>query len=266
MFTIEYIAKDTGLTVAFIRKCLKHMEKILKPHCQKGDFNQLLFTESGYIIFDQIKQLKAQGLNINAIRDYFEQHLAQVCKQEQTPTQHIQDIRNPMSTDMSLFNKLFEEKDARLQERAEHQQKIMELEKFSLKERAEHQKRILELENLSDHLKSQLLYITDGKSPEEYKNSWYQEQMEKQRLETISEKLQGQLSNLTDGKSPEEFKKQLKQEQLDKARISAIFKELEQLDGILSNLNYRKRKKLYKELQGLMTKQNSEPSSDATHN
>jgi DNA-binding transcriptional MerR regulator len=225
------------------------METILKPHCQKGDFNQLLFTESGYIIFDQIKQLKAQGLNINAIRDYFEQHLAQVCKQEETPTQHIQDIRNPMSTDMSLFNKLFEEKDARLQERAEHQQKIMELEKLSLKEKTEHQKRILELENLSEHLKSQLLYITDGKSPEEYKNVWYQEQ-----LKTISAQLKEQLSNITDGKPPEDFKKQLQQEQLDKQRISWILKEIENLEGIFSVVNYFKRKKLYKELQGLMNK------------
>ena len=245
MFTIDYIAKDMGLSIPFIRKCLKQLDKLLKPHYSRGDSNQIIFTESGYVIFDQIKRLKAQGLNINIIKNHLEQQIHQTSKSEEAA---IQSVVKHMPDDFDMFNKLFAEKEARL------------------KERAEHQKRILELENLSDHLKSQLLYITDGKSPEEYKNSWYQEQMEKQRLETISEKLQGQLSNLTDGKSPEEFKKQLKQEQLDKARISAIFKELEQLDGILSNLNYRKRKKLYKELQGLMTKQNSEPSSDATHN
>jgi len=252
MFTIEYIAKDTGLSVPFIRKCVKQLENILKPHCTKGDFGRILFTESGYVIFDQIKQLKAQGLNIAVIKEVLEQEIHQKSKHDEADGQNIV---NHISTDMNLLNKLFEEKDARLKEQAENQKRI-----------AEHQQRIFELEHLSSHLKEQLLYITDGKSPDEYKSAWYQEQMEKQRLETISEKLQGQLSTLTDGKSPEEFKKQLKQEQLDKARISAIFKELEQLDGILSNLNYRKRKKLYKELQGLMTKQNSEPSSDATHN
>jgi len=252
MFTIEYIAKDTGLTPAFIRKCLKYMEAVLKPHCTKGDFNQLLFTESGYVLFDQIKQLKTQGLNVNAIKEHLEQQLNQVCKQDETYTQHI-------STDMSLFNKLFEEKEARLKERVEHQQKLMELEKLAQKEKAEHQQRILELENLSDHLKSQLLYLTDGKSPEEYKNVWHQEQMQQQQLKTISEQLKEQLSNITDGKPPEQFKKQLQQEQLDKQRISWLIKEIESLEGIFSVVNYFKRKKLYKELQGLMTKQNTEP-------
>ncbi|MBF0235339.1 MAG: hypothetical protein HQK65_20235, partial [Desulfamplus sp.] len=50
--------------------------------------------------------------------------------------------------------KLFEEKDARLKEQAENQKRI-----------AEHQQRIFELEHLSKHLKEQLLYLTDGKSP-----------------------------------------------------------------------------------------------------
>lgn len=254
MFTIEYIAKDTGLTTAFIRKCLKYMEAILKPHCTKGDFNQLLFTESGYVLFDQIKQLKAQGLNVNAIKEHLEQQLNQVCKQDETYTQHIS---NNISTDMSLFNKLFEEKEARLKERVEHQQKLMELEQLALKEKAEHQQRILELENLSDHLKSQLLYLTDGKSPEEYKNSWYQEQMEKQHLKE-------QLSNITDGKHPEEFKKQLQQEQLDKQRIAWILKELESLEGIFSVVNYFKRKKLYKELKDLMNKQPHQSTNDVS--
>jgi len=86
--------------------------------------------------------------------------------------------------------------------------------------------------------------------------------MEKQRLETISDQLKGQLLEITDGKPPEEFKKQWQQEQMDKQRISWILKELESLEGIFSVVNYFKRKKLYKELKELMSKQTNPSSND----
>jgi DNA-binding transcriptional MerR regulator len=216
MFTIDYIAKNMGLTVAFIRKCLKQLDSILKPHCIRGDSNQIMFTENGYIIFDQIKQLKEKGLNINAIKAHLEQQLNTDSQHEDKAIQD--DIVNPLPTDINLLKRLFEEKELRLTERLEHQKRIFELEHLS-----QHQQSIMELERLSDHLKGQLLYLTDGKTPEEVKQHWHQEQ-------------------------------------LDKARISAILKELEELDGIFSNLKYMKRKKLYKELQGLMSKQSANDS------
>jgi len=240
MFTIDYISTDMGLSIPFIRKCLKQLDKILKPHYSRGDSNQIIFTESGYVIFDQIKRLKAQGLNINIIKEHLEQQLHQTSKSEETA---IQSVVKHMPEDFDMFNKLFEEKEARL------------------KERAEHQKRILELEHLSEHLKTQLLYITDGKSPEEYKTVWYKEQMDKQQLEHQSEHLKAQLLYLTDGRTPEEVKQQWQQEQLDKQRISWLLKEIESLEGIFSVVNYFKRKKLYKELQGLMKTQTADDST-----
>jgi len=240
MFTIDYISTDMGLSIPFIRKCLKQLDKILKPHYSRGDSNQIIFTESGYVIFDQIKRLKAQGLNINIIKEHLEQQLHQTSKSEETA---IQSVVKHMPEDFDMFNKLFEEKEARL------------------KERAEHQKRILELEHLSEHLKTQLLYITDGKSPEEYKTVWYKEQMDKQQLEHQSEHLKAQLLYLTDGRTPEEVKQQWQQEQLDKQRISWLLKEIESLEGIFSVVNYFKRKKLYKELQGLIKTQTADDST-----
>ena len=197
MFTIDYISTDMGLSIPFIRKCLKQLDKILKPHYSRGDSNQIIFTESGYVIFDQIKRLKAQGLNINIIREHLEQQLHQTSKSEETA---IQSVVKHMPEYFDMFNKLFEEKEARFKERAEHQQRIMEL------------------EYLSDHLKSQLLYLTDGRTPEEVKQQW-------------------------------------QQEQLDKQRIAWILKEIESLEGIFSVVNYFKRKKLYKELRELMKNQ-----------
>ncbi|MGD9732813.1 MAG: hypothetical protein AB7U45_11585, partial [Desulfamplus sp.] len=210
-----------------------------------------MFTDNGYAILDQIKQLKEQGLNIKAIKEHLDKQLKHNDKGDQ------EDIPCDQHTDINLLKKLFAEKEARLKERLEHQQRIFELEHLS-----QHQQRINELEKLSEHLKSQLLYITDGKSPEEYKSSWYQEQMEKQQLKTISEHLKEQLSNITDGKPPEEFKKAWQQEQMDKERIAWILKELENLEGIFSVVNYFKRKKLYKELKDLMNKQTDTSSND----
>jgi len=211
MFTIDYIAKNMGLTVAFIRKCLKQLDSILKPHCIRGDSNQIMFTENGYIIFDQIKQLKEKGLNINAIKAHLEQQLNSDSQQIDKAIQD--DIVNPLLTDINLLKRLFKEKELRLTERLEHQQRIFELEHLS-----QHQQRITELQHLSDHLKGQLLYLTDGRTPEEVKKQW-------------------------------------QQEQLDKQRIAWILKELESLEGIFSVVNYFKRKKLYKELQELMKNQ-----------
>jgi len=241
MFTVQNIADATNLTPSFIHKCIKHMDNLLKPHYSKGEYNKIYFNQSGYVLFLRIKQLKEEGLLIGAIKANLEKQLKDGKTTTITDSTDRQNtIEAPLNStpfDMSIINKLIDEKEARIKERAEHQQRIMEL------------------EHLSDHLKSQLLYITDGKSPDEYKNSWYQEQIEKQHLRE-------QLSNLTDGKPPEEFKKQLQQEQLDKQRISWLIKEIENLEGIFSIVNYFKRKKLYRELQGLMTKQTNPSSND----
>lgn len=203
MFTIDYIAKDMGFTIPFVRKCLKQMDSIFKNCYKKGEFNRIYFNQNGYVIFDQIKQLKATGLKLEAIKTHLENQL----KHSQTPsftdTNTQQTAVNQIPYDLNIINKLFEEKEARL------------------KEKEESQERIRELKRLAEHLQGQLLYLTDGRSPEECKRAW-------------------------------------EQEQLDKARIAAIFKELEELDGMFSNLKYMKRKKLYKELQSLMTKQSPE--------
>jgi DNA-binding transcriptional MerR regulator len=202
MFTIDYIAKDMGFTIPFVRKCLKQMDAVFKNCYKKGEFNRIYFNQNGYVVFDQIKQLRATGLKIEAIKTHLENQL----KHSQTPS--FTDINteqtavNQIPYDLNIINKLFEEKEARL------------------KDKEESQERIRELEQLAEHLQGKLLYLTDGRTPEEVKQQW----------------------------------------QLDKARISAILKELEELDGMFSNLKYMKRKKLYKELQGLMSKQSADDS------
>lgn len=206
MFTIDYIAKDTGLSVPFIRKCLKQMDAIFKPHYKKGEFNRIYFNQNGYVIFDQIKQLRATGLKIEAIKAHLEDQLKHSQIPSFTNTNIEQTAVNQIAYDLNIINKLFEEKEARL------------------KEKEESRVRIRELEQLAEQLQGQILYLTDGRTPEKVKKQW-------------------------------------QQEQLDKQRIAWILKELESLEGIFSVVNYFKRKKLYKELKELMSKQSPENPS-----
>jgi len=196
MFTVESLANATGLTIPFIRKCLKSMDTILKPHYKKGEFNRITFDQSAYVIFLKIKQLKEHGLLMGNIKANLEKQL----RDGKTTTiddstdcvNTIESPLNSMSFDLSIVNKLIDEKEARIKERAESQQ------------------RITELENLSEHLKGQLLLLTDGRSPEECR--------------------------------------------MEKERIKWLLREIQNLEGIFSIVNYFKRKKLYKELKDLMTK------------
>jgi DNA-binding transcriptional MerR regulator len=208
MYSIQELSKRTNLDISFIRKCKNTFKQIIDPHVQRGEKNKLLFTDNALIIYDRIAQMKSEGLSIPEIQKQFKQDFKTVqtgiSKDVQTGVQAAQTV------DKELLDKIFELQKALSEEQAKRY--------VECKEKDQH---IIELENLSTHLKGQLLYLTDGRTPEEVKQQW-------------------------------------QQEQIDKQRIAWILKELENLEGIFSVVNYFKRKKLYKELQGLMTKQSPE--------
>lgn len=204
MYSIKELAKRTNLDISFIRKCKNTFKQIIDPHIQRGEKNKLLFTDNALIIYDRIAQMKSEGLSIPEIQKQFKQDFKTV------QTDISKDVQATQTMDKELLDKIFE-----LQKQLSEEQAKRYVE---CKEKDQH---IVELENLSTHLKSQLLYLTDGRTPEEVKQQWQQEQMDKQR-------------------------------------IAWVLKELESLEGIFSVVNYFKRKKLYKELQGLMTKQSPE--------
>jgi DNA-binding transcriptional MerR regulator len=205
MYSIQELAKRTNLDISFIRKCKTTFKQILEPHIQRGEKNKLIFTDNALIIFDRIGQMKNDGLSIPEIQKQFKHNFQTVqtgvSKDVQTG------IQATLTMDKELLDKVFQ-----LQKQLSEEQAKRYLE---CKERDQ---QIVELEHLSDHLKGQLLYLTDGRTPEEVKQQWQQEQLEKER-------------------------------------ISWILKELEKLEGIFSVVNYFKRKKLYKELQSLMNNQ-----------
>jgi hypothetical protein len=60
MFTIDYIAKDMGFTIPFVRKCLKQMDGIFKNCYKKGEFNRIYFNQNG--MFSNLKYMKRKNL------------------------------------------------------------------------------------------------------------------------------------------------------------------------------------------------------------
>ena len=67
--TIQDIHKATGLTANFIRRCAWEMKEVFDQHTTRGENNTILFDNNALSIFDQIKQLKEQGLTIPKIQE-----------------------------------------------------------------------------------------------------------------------------------------------------------------------------------------------------
>ena len=74
MLTIKELSHQTGLTVAFIRKCLHLLTDIFQNHLQFGQHNTSLIDQNGVAIFREIQLLKEQNKTIPEIRAYLEQH------------------------------------------------------------------------------------------------------------------------------------------------------------------------------------------------
>jgi DNA-binding transcriptional MerR regulator len=72
MQSIQEIAKQTGLTVQYIRKAKDYLHAIIQPHEQRGNKNALMYDSTGVLIFDRVKQMKQEGLSLPSIKDAIE--------------------------------------------------------------------------------------------------------------------------------------------------------------------------------------------------
>ena len=123
MFTIDEIQKQTGLQIYFIRKCLKVLNDILSPHIQRGEHNSLLFNDNALVIFDQIKQLKEQGLSIVEIE-----------KQLQTIKTETSDVpkQSTNSEILELHRQILKDRENYHQGQLEYGRRLAELERKNL--------------------------------------------------------------------------------------------------------------------------------------
>ncbi len=69
MYKVNELAKLTGLKEPFIRRCLRELKDIFEPHIERGAKNSLVLASSIIPIFDKIKQDKANGLSLPAIKN-----------------------------------------------------------------------------------------------------------------------------------------------------------------------------------------------------
>lgn len=174
MININELSKRTGFSVVFIRKCLDKLGDILAPYTQRGEFNRILFDSNAIVIFDQIKQFKEDGLAIPEIRRKLERDLSTNTetakstgvKSEQTDEQSGEggDMLNRL---LQLHQRMNEEKEKRIQERDQAAQVIRELEKQN------------------QHLSLTLKLLPEGKSPEELKAEWEEDQKRRREVAMI---------------------------------------------------------------------------------
>lgn len=69
LYSIEELQKRTSLKYDYIRKCLQHLKKIIKP--KRWVSNSLMFDDNAMLIFDKIAQKKNdEWWTINEIVEY----------------------------------------------------------------------------------------------------------------------------------------------------------------------------------------------------
>lgn len=174
MLTIFELSNQTGLKIGFIRKCLKVLKPILEPYIKRGDNNSLLLDSNGLVIFDQIKQLKEQNLAVPEIKIQLEKAI----QSQQNP--YTQPVKTPAQTIKTgdnfdnLQNKIYELYEQINTEKEKH-----------LKDITEKNKLIISLEREKNLLESTIKLLPEGKTPEQIKQDYEQEQKRKMEVAMI---------------------------------------------------------------------------------
>ncbi|MEK7432844.1 MAG: hypothetical protein AABZ74_06915 [Cyanobacteriota bacterium] len=204
--SVQFVITTTGFSYDYIRKIIKELQPILSPYMQRGDNNSILFDSNAIVIFDQVKQLKQGGLNIKSIKEkLMSKPLTEPHKVYPTP------IQTSIKTDV-IETLLSDLKEAHRRTLDAKDQTILNLDK-----------RINSLE-------SQILLITDGRTPEQVRAE--QLTKEKEILEKESRLVQAESRIMEKDNLIEEFKKkeeELKKQDREKALV------LSEKDGLIKN-------------------------------
>ena len=167
-YTINDIQEHTGLSINFLRRCLRDMKDIFDPHATRGNKNSIVFDDSALIVFDRIKQLKAQdGLTIPEIRKKLGYQPEKTDRDgsktggqtlpEDTSKHHQTEQDNLIK---QLYERLLEEKDKTYQTQI-------------------------------SALQSKLYLLTDGRDPEEVKKEEEEKRKKKKEILDRLEELEG---------------------------------------------------------------------------
>ncbi len=169
MHNINDISTRTSLSVNVLRKCIDRLKPTLQPYMQRGDNNQILFNNSGLIIFDKISQLKTEGLSLPEIELELKKIKLPGQGDETGGKTDKGKGTKPQANDQALLDKLLDLKD----ELAQEKQK-------GLKDTNEKDRRIHELEKQKLILENTLKLLPEGKTPEQLKQE-YEDRQKKER-------------------------------------------------------------------------------------
>lgn len=180
--TINDIIEYTGLKYEYIIKCTKELDSILKPYTQRGDKNSLIFDSNALKVFDRVKQLKDGKQSISSIKIQLESELNKTQKDTKNITSNsVNDNTNTLESDLTkmLINKL-----------EESNKKNYE----SLELVLQTKDQVIEVQRRENQeLKTQILLITDGRSPEEVRKEFIDKEVELKLLQSKGVELEEKL-------------------------------------------------------------------------
>jgi len=186
-YTIKDIGERTGLTFAYIDKCIKRMDLIFKPHTTRGENNSRLFDSSALVIFDNISQLKQDGLTVAEIATRIEQGINSGGNQTSKPI--VTDIKT-IETSVNQTDEILKII-AVYQQRIDEQRLKVESEMSKRIElQSEFHEKISNLEREKEAMAGALKLLPSGKSPEQLREEWEEAQRRKIEINQLVARLQ----------------------------------------------------------------------------
>ena len=175
--TVKDIRKHTGLTINFIRRCLKEMPAVFTPHTARGENNTLLFDDNVYPLFDRIKQFKEQD----------KLTLPEIKKRLNYEPMKPDDLPDKLPS-QTLSNRPIKPYETVSESSERGQNIIKELYERLLEERDKSYQILLnEKQQVIDSLKGSLNLLTDGRSLEEIRK---EAEVKKKRKTEILDRLE----------------------------------------------------------------------------
>jgi DNA-binding transcriptional MerR regulator len=169
-YPLEQVLEITGLKGDFSRKCLKHLREYLKPHERRGEFNRLLYNQSGLVVWDKIKQMKEQGLSLPEMKRQLET--------SKTPAQTDQP-KHDKTAPLTDPTEKYLQKIIEIQ--SQHYQEIKAERDRSEKVIREQSQEIKDWVIKYQALDSAIKMLPEGKTPEQIRVEWEADQ--KKRIE-----------------------------------------------------------------------------------
>jgi len=244
LFSIKGIAAYTGLTPAYIGKCIEKLSLFLDPHCQRGDRNSRVFTSTGLMIFDQVKQMKERGLSLPEIYKQLENTMEGM--KTDTPANIVTDVETIKTHADEVIQLL-----------KDHQRELKEEMEKRLRLQAEKDEEIRALTRENEAMAGAVKLLTDGRDPEVVKRERIEEQQRLSRMydamRTIEqEKEQARQEREEKQRRLLQAESQLQAEREQRQQYTLRIKELNKQISSLGLFSWKKRKALIAELNELL--------------